>query len=215
MTTIKQFNYEVRDSQGDIIRSDSKLISLRVNDSTPKYLIHKSIVIQSRNNRQGTASCKTRSDVRGGGKKPWKQKGTGQARSGSSNSPLWRGGGVTFGPKPRSYEKKLNIKEKRLALRTALYYSMNKVTVIDNIFNSITVPKTKNIASLLSKFIPGSQDKKSLVVTHESNTNLTLSIRNLPNVQLLYSNTLNTRDLLSAKHVIITEEALKHLTETI
>jgi len=77
------------------------------------------------------------------------------------------------------------------------------------------VPKTKNIASLLSKFIPGSQDKKSLVVTHESNTNLTLSIRNLPNVQLLYSNTLNTRDLLSAKHVIITEEALKHLTETI
>jgi 50S ribosomal protein L4 len=147
MTTIKQFNYQVRDSQGEIIPSDSKSISLRINDSTPKYLIHKSVVIQSRNNRQGTASCKTRSDVRGGGKKPWKQKGTGQARSGSSNSPLWRGGGVTFGPKPRSYEKKLNIKEKRLALRTALYYSMNKVTVIDNIFNSITVPKTKNIAS--------------------------------------------------------------------
>ena len=215
MTTIKQFNYEVRDSQGDITRSDSKLISLRVNDSTPKYLIHKSIVIQSRNNRQGTASCKTRSDVRGGGKKPWKQKGTGQARSGSSNSPFWRGGGVTFGPKPRSYEKKLNIKEKRLALSTALYYSLNKVTVVDNVFNSITVPKTKNIATLLNKFIPESQDKKSLVITHESNRNLTLSIRNLPNVQLLYSNTLSIRDLLSAKHVIITEEALKHLTETI
>jgi large subunit ribosomal protein L4 len=153
--------------------------------------------------------------VRGGGKKPWKQKGTGQARSGSSNSPLWRGGGVTFGPKPRSYEKKLNIKEKRLALSTALYYSLNKVTVVDNVFNSITVPKTKNIATLLNKFIPESQDKKSLVITHESNRNLTLSIRNLPNVQLLYSNTLSIRDLLSAKHVIITEEALKHLRETI
>ena len=189
MTTIKQFNYEVRDSQGEIIRSDSKLISLRINDSTPKYLIHKSIVIQSRNNRQGTASCKTRSDV--------------------------RGGGVTFGPKPRSYEKKLNIKEKRLALSTALYYSMSKVTVIDNIFNSITVPKTKSVLALLSKFIPESPYKKSLVITHESNPNLTLSIRNLPNVQLLYSSTLNIRDLLSAKHVVITEEALKHLTETI
>jgi len=214
MTTIKQFSYEVRDSQGSIIPSTSRSISLRINDSTPKYLIHKSIVIQSGSNRQGTASCKTRSDVRGGGKKPWKQKGTGQARSGSSNSPLWRGGGVTFGPKPRSYEKKLNTKEKRLALRTALYYSMNKVSVVDNIFNTITTPKTKNIATLLSKFIPG-EDTKSLIVTHESNTNLTLSIRNLPNVQLLYSNTLNTLDLLSAKHVIITEEALKHLTETI
>jgi ribosomal protein L4 len=109
----------------------------------------------------------------------------------------------------------LNIKKKRLALSTALYYSLNKVTVVDNVFNSITVPKTKNIATLLNKFIPESQDKKSLVITHESNRHLTLSIRNLPNVQLLYSNTLSIRDLLSAKHVIITEEALKHLTETI
>lgn len=215
MATIKQFSYEVRDSQGEMVSSGTKLISLRINDSTPKYLIHKSIVIQSRNNRQGTASCKTRSDVRGGGKKPWKQKGTGQARSGSSNSPLWRGGGVTFGPKPRSYEKKLNIKEKQLALRTALYYSMSKVTVVGDIFDSIVVPNTKAITTLLNKFIPVKYNEKSLVITHESNTNVTLSLRNLPNVQLLYANTLNTRDLLSAKHVLLTEEALKHLTQTI
>jgi len=120
MTVNKQLSYDVRDSHGAAILNKSSSISLRVSDSAPKYLIHKAIVIQDRNRRQGTASCKTRSEVRGGGKKPWKQKGTGQARSGSSNSPLWNGGGVTFGPKPKSYDKKINIKEKQLALTTAL-----------------------------------------------------------------------------------------------
>ena len=101
MTVNKQLSYDVRDSHGTKNSNTSISISFRVNDSAPKYLIHKAVVIQDRNRRQGTASCKTRSEVRGGGRKPWKQKGTGQARSGSSNSPLWNGGGVTFGPKPR------------------------------------------------------------------------------------------------------------------
>ena len=215
MTIIKQLNYEVQDSQGSAIPDSSRPISIRINSSTPKYLIHKAVVIQSRNNRQGTASCKTRSEVRGGGKKPWKQKGTGQARSGSSNSPLWKGGGVTFGPKPRSYYKKLNIKERRLALRTAVSYSLHKITVLDNTFNEVQEPKTKKFASLLNKFIPLNSGVKALIVAHSNNANLALSVRNIPNVQLLYFNTLNVKDLLAAKHVIMTEEALTHITQTI
>ena len=215
MTIIKQLNYEVQDSQGSAIPDSSRPISIRINSSTPKYLIHKAVVIQSRNNRQGTASCKTRSEVRGGGKKPWKQKVTGQARSGSSNSPLWKEGGVTFGPKPRSYYKKLNIKERRLALRTAVYYSLHKITVLDNTFNEVQEPKTKKFASLLNKFIPLNSGVKALIVAHSNNANLALSVRNIPNVQLLYFNTLNVKDLLAAKHVIMTEEALTHITQTI
>jgi large subunit ribosomal protein L4 len=179
----------------------------------PKYLIHKSIVIQDRNRRQGTASCKTRSEVRGGGRKPWKQKGTGQARSGSSNSPLWNGGGVTFGPKPRSYNKKINIKERQLALSTAFYHSMHKVLVVEDTFNSISTSKTKDIVTILGKIIPNDQGAKSLIIVHESNNNLSLSLRNIPNVQLLYANTVNLRDLLLAKHVLITEKALTNITQ--
>ena len=213
MTVNKQLSYDVRDSHGTADLNKSVSISFRVNDSAPKYLIHKAIVIQDRNRRQGTASCKTRSEVRGGGRKPWKQKGTGQARSGSSNSPLWNGGGVTFGPKPRSYSKKINVKERQLALSTAFYNSMYKVIVVENSFNSSSTPKTKNFVSILEKFIPKDSTAKSLVIVHESNNNLSLSIRNVPNVQLLYANTVNLRDLLLAKHVVITEKALTHITQ--
>jgi large subunit ribosomal protein L4 len=213
MTANKQLSYEVRDSHGTGGLNKSVSISFRVNESTPKYLIHKTIVIQDRNRRQGTASCKTRSEVRGGGRKPWKQKGTGQARSGSSNSPLWKGGGVTFGPKPRSYSKKINIKERQLALSTAFYHSMHKVIVVEDAFNSIDTPKTKQFASTLEKIIPGGPNARALVIVHESNSNLKLSIRNIPNVQLLYANTVNLRDLLLAKHVVITEKALTNITQ--
>ena len=213
MTVNKQLSYDVRDSHGTTDLNKSISISFRVNDSAPKYLIHKSIVIQDRNRRQWTASCKTRSEVRGGGRKPWKQKGTGQARSGSSNSPLWNGGGVTFGPKPRLYNKKINIKERQLALSTAFYHSMHKVVVVENSFNSISTPKTKNFVSTLEKIIPRESTARSLVIVHESNTNLTLSIRNIPNVQLLYANTVNLRDLLLAKHILITEKALTHISQ--
>jgi large subunit ribosomal protein L4 len=170
-------------------------------------------VIQDRNRRQGTASCKTRSEVRGGGRKPWKQKGTGQARSGSSNSPLWNGGGVTFGPKPRSYNKKINIKERQLALSTAFYHSMHKVLVVEDTFNSRSTSKTKDIVTILGKIIPNDQGARSLIIVHESNNNLSLSLRNIPNVQLLYANTVNLRDLLLAKHVLITEKALTNITQ--
>jgi large subunit ribosomal protein L4 len=208
MTLLKQLNYEVRNLDGIIIPNKTVSISLKVNDSSPKYLLHKAIVIQGRNRRQGTASCKTRSDVQGGGKKPWKQKGTGRARSGSSNSPLWRGGGVTFGPKPRSYEKKLNAKEKQLALSTAFYFSTNKILVVENSFTTISTPNTKEFLSRLEKLIDIESGKKILLITHKNDSNLTLSLRNIPYLQLLYSETLNIRDLLLARQVIITEDAL-------
>jgi large subunit ribosomal protein L4 len=213
MTVNKQLSYDVRDSHGTATSNTSIPISFRVNDAAPKYLIHKAIVIQDRNRRQGTASCKTRSEVRGGGRKPWKQKGTGQARSGSSNSPLWNGGGVTFGPKPRSYAKKINIKERQLALSTAFYHSMHKVVVMENSFNSSSTPKTKDFISTLDKIITRESNARSLVIVHENNNNLSLSLRNVPNVQLLYANTINLRDLLLAKHVLITEKALTHITQ--
>ena len=213
MTVNKQLSYDVRDSHGTTNSKNSISISFRVNDSTPKYLIHKAVVIQDRNRRQGTASCKTRSEVRGGGRKPWKQKGTGQARSGSSNSPLWNGGGVTFGPKPRLYNKKINIKERQLALSTALYHSMHKVIVVENSFNSSSTPKTKNFISRLESIVPKESNAKSLVIVHESNNNLSLSVRNIPSVQLLYANTVNLRDLLLAKHILITEKALTHISQ--
>jgi large subunit ribosomal protein L4 len=214
MTVNKQLSYDVRDSHGTKNSNTSISISFRVNDSAPKYLIHKAVVIQDRNRRQGTASCKTRSEVRGGGRKPWKQKGTGQARSGSSNSPLWNGGGVTFGPKPRLYSKKINIKERQLALSTALYHSMHKVIVVENSFNSSNTPKTKSFISRLESIVPKESNARSLVIVHETNNNLSLSVRNIPSVQLLYANTVNLRDLLLAKHILITEKALTHITQS-
>jgi large subunit ribosomal protein L4 len=213
MTILTQLNYEVRDSQGNIIPNKSVPLSLKINESAPKYLIHKAIVIQDRNRRQGNASCKTRSEVRGGGKKPWKQKGTGQARSGSSNSPLWKGGGVTFGPKPRSYEKKINLKEKRLALKTAFFNNMHKVVVIENLSTIATQPKTKELMNLLKKLLLSDVDKKALIVTHEINENLTRSTRNLPNVELLYSHNLNLKEVLLAKRIVITQDALTNITQ--
>nr|BDA99328.1 ribosomal protein L4 [Cryptomonas sp. NIES-3952] len=212
MTILKKLTYEVRDSHGAVIPNNPFPIELKINESRPKYLIHKAIVIQNRNNRQGTASCKTRSEVRGGGKKPWKQKGTGQARSGSSNSPLWKGGGVTFGPKPRAYTKKINFKEKQLALTTALYNNMHKVVVVENSFTNVPQPKTKEFLNKLKKVVPFNSNTRSLIVAHETNENLTRSTRNIANLQLLYSTTLNLKEVLLAKHIIITQDALTTIT---
>lgn len=212
MTVYKQFSYEVLDSEGIKLSEKPTPVSLRVNESAPKYLIHKAVVIQDCNRRQGTASSKTRSEVRGGGKKPWKQKGTGQARSGSSNSPLWKGGGVTFGPKPRAYEKKINLKEKQLALTTTLYHSAYKMAVVQNSFNVLHTPKTKGLVASIQKLVPSHLDKKILIVAHEVNQNLMLAARNLPDAQLLYSHTANLKDLIAANYIIITEQALLQIT---
>ena len=212
MTLLKELQYNVLDKEGNVLPNKSIAISVKVDTVTSKYLIHKSLVIQDLNRRQGTASSKTRSEVKGGGKKPWKQKGTGRARSGSSNSPLWKGGGVTFGPKPRTYNKKINSKEKQLALRTTLYNSTHKTKVLENSFENLETISTKDISKIINKITSLDREKRLLVVTSNPNNNLKLAIRNLPNVQLSYSNSVNLRDLLISKEILITESALRYFS---
>ena len=212
MTLLKELQYNVLDKEGNVLPNKSIAISVKVDTVTSKYLIHKSLVIQDLNRRQGTASSKTRSEVKGGGKKPWKQKGTGRARSGSSNSPLWKGGGVTFGPKPRTYNKKINLKEKQLALRTTLYNSTHKTKVLDSSFENLETISTKDVSKVINKITSLDREKRILVVTSNPNNNLKLAIRNLPNVQLSYSKSVNLRDLLISKEILITENALRYFS---
>jgi len=210
MTLIKELQYNVLDGNGTSEKSIG--ISLRIDDRTSKYLIQKSLVVQNLNKRQGTASCKTRSEVKGGGKKPWKQKGTGRARSGSSNSPLWKGGGVAFGPKPKSYKKKVNSKERQLALQTTLYNSVSKTKILSNSLENLDNPSTKNLSNIISKITPLNRKRKLVLITNKPSTNLKLASRNLPNIQLAYANSLNLRDLILSKDVLITESALKYFS---
>ena len=162
--------------------------------------------------RQGTHETKTRSEVSGGGIKPWRQKGTGRARAGSTRSPLWRHGGVVFGPHMRSYSFKMNRKERRLALKSALAYKAleSNLIVVDS-FN-IDTSKTKDAKATLANFKTG---KKVLIVVDELNDNLILSTRNLNNVLLLTVNEINTYDVVLADTMIITENALKQLEEVL
>lgn len=212
MALIKKLQYNVLNIDGKPLDNKRIDLSLKVDDSKSKYLLQKSLVIQNLNRRQGTASCKTRSEVNGGGKKPWKQKGTGRARSGSSNSPLWKGGGVTFGPKPRIYKKKINSKEKQLALQTTIYKSMSKTKVLDGSFQNLETPSTKNFSNLLNTITRVSRKRKILLIADNPSKNLKLASRNLPNMQLIYHDSLNLRDLLLAKEVLITEGALNHFS---
>jgi len=148
MTVQKFVTYNVLDTNGQISDEQQKL-ELTVLENSGNYLIHKDIVRQQIQQKQGTVSTKTRSEVRGGGRKPWRQKGTGRARAGSNRSPLWKGGGVIFGPKPRTISLKLNKKERVLSLQTLLYNKRNIISVIDNLENIIDTPKTKIIFRFL------------------------------------------------------------------
>ena len=172
-------------------------------------LIHRIYLIQLKNRRKHTASTKTRSEVRGGGRKPWKQKGTGRARAGSSRSPLWTGGGVSFGPKPHLTKKKANKKERRLAILSALYLKKQQfVFVEENLLNDFTEIKTKNVKQLISK-LNLKENSKLLFVLSEPNKNLWLAARNLKNVELTTANCLNLEQLLKANHVILSNASLE------
>lgn len=171
-------------------------------------LIHQAVVSQLAGRRTGTHASKKRGAVAGGGRKPWKQKGTGRARAGSTRSPLWRGGGVIFGPKPRSYVKALPRKIRRLALRSALATRKDAVRVMEAWV--LEAPKTKVVAGLLSKI--GATGKVLLIVEgrHEL---LERSARNLAGVRLILSDNLNVKDILEADVIVPTEGALKKITE--
>jgi large subunit ribosomal protein L4 len=168
--------------------------------------VHDTVVAHMANRRSGTASTKTMGEVAGSGKKPWRQKGTGRARAGSFASPLWRGGGVTFGPKPRDFGKKVSRKTKQLALRKALTERLNAgdVLVVDDL--KLESPKTKDFVGVLSALeVKGS----ALVVAHEANKNLTLASRNVPNVLLTTSDALNTYDVLRPSKLLFTRSAFE------
>lgn len=175
-------------------------------------VLYDALRLARNNQRQGTANTKTRSEVSGGGKKPWRQKGTGRARQGSTRAPHWPGGGIVFGPHPRSYAIKMNRKERRLALKSALAYKAleSNLIVVDS-FN-IETSKTKDAKATLANFKTG---KKVLIVVDELNDNLILSTRNLNNVLLLTVNEINTYDVVLADTMIITENALKQLEEVL
>ena len=203
MANVSVYNMEGKEV-GKIDLNDA-VFGVEVNE----HLVHLAVVQQLANNRQGTQKAKTRSEVSGGGRKPWRQKGTGHARQGSTRAPQWTGGGVVFAPVPRDYSFKLNKKEKRAALKSALTNAVNtnKLIVVDELkFEEI---KTKAFANVMTNL----NVDKGLVVLAENDANVVLSTRNMATVQTTLTNTLNVYDLMKAKKVVLTKDAVAKIEE--
>ena len=211
MTVQKIIEYNSLDSTGQI-SSDKYNFKLNILEDSGNYLIHRDILRHQISQKQGTVSTKTRSEVRGGGKKPWKQKGTGRARAGSSRSPLWRGGGVTFGPKPKRTTLKLNKKERNLALQTLFYNKRNNISVIGELESLIIEPKTKVFCDIC-KVYNLDLNQKILLVVAKKTPYLKLSTQNLKNVELISASNLNTLSLLKAKQILLTPLAVNDIKE--
>lgn len=177
-----------------------------------KQAMFDAVIMQRASMRQGTHKTKTRTEVRGGGRKPWKQKGTGRARQGSIRAPQWRGGGIVFGPVPRSYAYKLNKKVRHLALKSALATKVveNEIVVLDQLV--FEAPKTKQMINVLGAL---NVTSKALVVTAEENAAVELSTRNIPGVKVLTVSQLNVLDLLDATKLVITQDAVKKIEEVL
>lgn len=177
-------------------------------------LIHRVYLCYLKNKRKYTASTKTKSEVRGGGRKPWRQKGTGRARAGSTRSPLWVGGGVSFGPKPRLVTKKINKKERRLAILASLYLKKNEILFLSqNTFDSFAINKTKNIIKLI-KELKLQETDKILFILPKPNKILWLASRNLKNIDITTSNCLNIEQILKTKYVILSDLSLELINDT-
>ena len=197
--------YNMEGKEVDSIELNDSIFGVEINE----HLVHMAVLQQLANNRQGTQKAKTRSEVRGGGRKPWRQKGTGHARQGSTRSPQWTGGGVVFAPKPRDYSFKMNKKEKRIALLSALSSKVadNKIVVLDA-FNLDEV-KTKKFAEVMSNL----KVDKALVVIEGENKNVVLSGRNIPTVKVSATNEINTYDVLKYETLVVTKAAVEKLEE--
>ena len=198
--------YNMEGSEVDKIDLNDKVFSVEVNE----HLIHMAVTLQLANKRQGTQKAKTRSEVSGGGKKPWRQKGTGHARQGSIRAPQWKGGGIVFAPSPRSYSFKMNKKEKAGAMKSALTSRVNedKFLVMDSLkFDEIKTKKMVNVLDALKV-------KKALVILDgEDNANVALSTRNIKNVKAVTANAINVYDILKYETVIITKNAVSKIEE--
>jgi large subunit ribosomal protein L4 len=204
-------NCVIRDWQGK--EAGEASLDLKVaKKSSAADLVHRAVVRQLANARQGTASTLTRAEVRGGGRKPYKQKGTGRARQGSIRTPLRPGGGVIFGPKPRSYTLAMNRKERRLALRTALTSRAADILVVKGFAADLEVPKTKEIVAALERWQVPAGSKVLLVIDAPSDV-VRRSVRNLEKVKLIAADQLNVFDLLHANVLVLSEEALAKIQE--
>ena len=181
-------------------------------ESSAADLLHRAVLRQQAHSRQGTASTLTRSEVRGGGRKPYKQKGTGRARQGSIRTPLRPGGGITFGPKPRKYNLDMNRKERRLALRTALMSRISDAKIIKDFGSKLEVPKTSEILALLKR-VGIDSDQKILIILKQPSEIIKRSIRNLEKIKLISADQLNVFDLLNANSLVIGEDALSTIKE--
>ena len=181
-------------------------------ESSAADLLHRAVLRQQAHSRQGTASTLTRSEVRGGGRKPYKQKGTGRARQGSIRTPLRPGGGIIFGPKPRKYNLEMNRKERRLALRTALMSRISDAKIIKDFGSKLEVPKTSEIVALLKR-VGIDSDVKILIILNKPSEIIKRSIRNLEKIKLISADQLNVFDLLNANSLVIGEDALSTIKE--
>jgi large subunit ribosomal protein L4 len=188
-------------------------LELRVaKEENAAHIVHRALVRQMTNGRQGTVSTKTRAEVSGGGRKPWRQKGTGRARAGSIRSPLWRGGGVIFGPKPRDYNIKMNRKERRLALRTAIASRAEDMVVVEDFSEKLPRPKTKELAAAIARWGIAPESKVLLILSEPSET-VYLSARNMANLKLISATQLNVYDLLNADKIVTTSAAMAKIQE--
>jgi len=204
-------NCVVRNWQGEEVGETT--LELRVaKEENASHIVHRALTRQMNNARQGNASTKTRSEVRGGGRKPWRQKGTGRARAGSIRSPLWRGGGVIFGPKPRDFEVKMNKKERRLALRTAFQSRTEDMIVVEEFAEQFPRPKSKELLSAIARW--GIEpDTKVLLILPEPQLNVYLSGRNIELVNVILATSLNVYDVLAADKIIVTSTAIAKIQE--
>ena len=197
--------YNMKGKEVGTIELNDAVFGVEVNE----HLVHMAVVQQLANKRQGTQKAKTRAEVSGGGRKPWRQKGTGHARQGSTRAPQWTGGGVVFAPTPRDYSFKLNKKEKRAALKSALTSKVqdSKLIVIDELkFDEI---KTKNFVEVMNNL----KVQKGLVVIAENDANVVMSARNVADVNTTLVNTINVYDVMKAKTVVLTKDAVAKIEE--
>lgn len=199
--------YNIKGEQVGELELKDEVFGIEPNEG----LIHEVVVMQLANRRVGTASSKTRSEVAGGGRKPWRQKGTGRARHGSIRSPIWKGGGITFGPKPRSYKYTMPKKAKRLALKSALSSKVKdgKIVVLDSL--EMQQPKTKEMAKILDAF----KINKALVVTSEVDQAVVRSARNIPGVTPTHASGINVYDLVNHDKLVITKDAVAKVEEVL
>ena len=197
--------YNIEGKEVDKLELNDSVFGVEINE----HLVHMAVVSQLASNRQGTQSAKTRSEVSGGGRKPWRQKGTGHARQGSTRSPQWTGGGVVFAPKPRDYSIKMNKKEKQLALKSALTSKVqdSKLIVVDEL--KMDEIKTKKFVEIMNNL----KAQKALVVTKDVEKNVVLSANNVPDVKTAVSNEINVYDILKYDTLVLTKDAVAAIEE--